>query len=86
MVHLAAATGVPFLLPLARTNIANLGTGRHASERERNSLSDASKIKSKLDLEASMVAKFFFHFLAFFGPPRDGQNLAFYMDFDEINV
>ena len=77
---------VRFLLPLARTNIANLGTGRHASERERNSLSDASKIKSKLDLEASMVAKFFFHFLPFFGPPRDGQNLAFYMDFDEINV
>ena len=52
----------PFHFVLTRMNIANLGMRRYASERGRNSLSDASKISSKLDLEGSVAAIFFLYF------------------------
>ena len=72
--------GSGFGFVLAAVNIANLGTGRHPSERERNSLSDASKISSKLARMASMAANFFLCFWMIFGLQKYALNLAFETD------
>jgi len=76
----------PFHFVLTRMNIANLGMRRYASERGRNSLSDASKISSKLDLEGSVAAIFFLCFFVILWPPKNALNLAFYVDLQKWSI